>query len=160
MAARSMKSLQGLSLILLLVLTSCGTYYQDVPSSGPHATLHFSDSHGLLRAQSIIPLSINGVPANSGRWDLRSFSVRPGPITLVVIRDESSQRPSKVARCRLEFDAVADERYEITGTDGGDSFTFAVKDTQKRTVVARQVAKESVSYRPLYTPPVVVPVKK
>lgn len=111
--------------LALLMLASCGTYYNDVPTAQSHATLQFVGSWGLLRAQTTVPMSINGVPSNGGRGTLRKFRIQPGQ---TVVALHTAQDGFHRAESEVTFMAVVGRTYTITDKKDGDFIEIAVTD--------------------------------
>jgi hypothetical protein len=112
-------------LVYLFALLGCGTYYRDVSADAAHASLKFEGSWGLFRAQTTIPLSINGIPANGGRWTGREFRIAPGETIMVL---HTAEDGFHAAECVVEFKAIAGRVYTVTDKPDGDFLQMAVTD--------------------------------
>ena len=111
--------------------------------------LHLEGSRGLFRAQTITPLFVNGVPANS-RNNQREIAVPPGKVELVLVWDHSFSAPVKKALARLAFVTEANKSYHVFGIEDDATFTFSVRDSTGSVLVSLEAPKEDAVYRPFY----------
>lgn len=142
---------RALCLVGLLALAGCGSYYDDAPADLPHAALQFVGSWGLLRGQTTIPLSINGIPSNGGRGTLRKFRISPGETILVL---HTAEDGFHAAECLVKFNAVAGRVYTVTDKPDGDFIQVAVADDAGVVVASARPRNNPSNPEHEYYPPV------
>jgi len=134
-------------LLLGALVAGCVTNYEDVPGGSPHATIRIEGSRGLFGAQTITPLFVNSVAANS-RSNQRVIRVPPGKVDLVLLWDHSFAAPVTKAEVHITFEAEAGKQYFISGLEEAESFTFDVRDEANARLVTQKAPKQTAEYRP------------
>jgi len=110
-----------LALLLAAALMSCATSrFQSVDPSSPHAIISLpSQETQRGRLLFVEPVEFNGLP-RPRNWMQQIYRVPPGELAILL----RAATDTLQGRCRLEFDAVENQRYAIDATFAAEVFTL------------------------------------
>jgi hypothetical protein len=112
----------ALSILLSVAATGCAARFQQPAPEERHALLALPSQQSQHdRGVFIEPMELNGL-ARPRNWLLESFRVPPGRFHLMV----RAAHESLQGTCRLQFNAVAGQRYLLDAALADGNFTLGV----------------------------------